>query len=146
MEHWDQDDQLLPKTSSQNQMKNSRSRIIIYESTIDEVLKVWRLNSQSGTQEFLKIGQKCFRRKFKKHSRRNVRKWSIGIMMINYCLKKAQKIRWRISRSRIKSYEKYDSWSPKSLMIKQSKWDTRISENWTEVFSKKIRETFREEC
>ena len=31
-------------------------------------------------------------------------------------------------------------------MIKQSKWDTRISENWTEVFSKKIRETFKEEC
>ena len=59
-------------------MKNSRSRIKIYESMIDEVLKVLRLNSQSGTQEFLKIGQKCFRRKFEKHSRRMLENGALG--------------------------------------------------------------------
>ena len=83
----------------------SRSRIKIQDSIIGDVLKVWRLNDQRGTQEFMKIGQKCFRRKLEKHSSWNVRKWRIEIKMIYYCLKQAHKIRWRISRSRIKSYE-----------------------------------------
>ena len=34
--------------------KSSRSRIETYESGSDEVLEVWRLKSQSGTQEVLK--------------------------------------------------------------------------------------------
>ena len=93
MENWDQVEQLLPKTSSQNQIKNSRSWIKGYESMIEKVLKVIRLNTQSGTKEFLKIGQKSFRRKLEKLSRRNVRKWSIGIKIINCCLKQAHKIR-----------------------------------------------------
>ena len=74
MENWDQVEQLLPKTSSQNKIKNKRSRKKGYESMIEKVLKVIRLNTQSGTKEFLKIGQKCFRRKLEKLSGRNVRK------------------------------------------------------------------------
>ena len=31
-------------------------------------------------------------------------------------------------------------------MIKYSKWDTRNYENRTEMFSKKIRESFKEDC
>ena len=40
--------------------KSSRSRIETYESGSDEVLELWRLNSQSGTLEVLKIGKKYF--------------------------------------------------------------------------------------
>ena len=40
--------------------KSSRSRIESYESGSDEVLELWRLKSQSGTQEVLKIGKKYF--------------------------------------------------------------------------------------
>ena len=92
MENWDQVEQLLPKTSLQNQIKNSRSRIKVYESMIEKVLKVLRSNTQSGTQEFLKIGQKSFRRKLEKLSRWNVRKWSIGIKMSIYYLKEDHKM------------------------------------------------------
>ena len=40
--------------------KSSRSRIETYESGSDEVLELWRLNSQSGKLEVLKIGKKYF--------------------------------------------------------------------------------------
>ena len=65
--------------------RSSRSRIKSYESGSDEVLEVWRLNSQSGTQEVLKIGKKCFERGLQMFSRWNARKSRIGIKMIKYC-------------------------------------------------------------
>ena len=42
--------------------RSSRSRITSYENGIDDVLQVWKLNSQCGTQEVLKIGHKFFER------------------------------------------------------------------------------------
>ena len=62
-----------------------RSRIKIFENGIDEVLKVWRLNTQSGKQELVKIGQKSFRWGLKKFSNWNARNSRIGIKKIwNY--------------------------------------------------------------
>ena len=64
---------------------SSSSRIKNFENGIDEVLKVWRLNTQSGKQEFVKIGQKCFRWGLKKFSNWNARNSRIGIKKIwNY--------------------------------------------------------------
>ena len=47
--------------------RSPRSRIQIYESENDELLRGWRLNSQSGTQEVLK--------KFSNWTARNSRFW-----------------------------------------------------------------------
>ncbi len=44
------------------QWRSSRSRITSYENGIDDVQQVLKLNSQSGTQEVLKIRHKCFER------------------------------------------------------------------------------------
>ena len=64
---------------------SSSSRIKNFENGIDEVLKVWRLNTQSGKQEFGKIGQNCFRWGLKKFSNGNARNSSNGIKKIwNY--------------------------------------------------------------
>ena len=69
----------------------SRSRIKSQESMIEEVLNVWRLNSQCGTQEFLKIGKKCFRRKFEKHSRRMLENGALGSRWSTIAKKKLTK-------------------------------------------------------
>ncbi len=53
-----------------------------YESVIDEVLKVWRLNSESGTQEVLIFWQKCLETGFEKSSRWDASKARIGIKNI----------------------------------------------------------------
>ena len=60
--NWDQKDQKCLKEAHKMRWRNHRSKKKSYESWIDEVVKVWRLNSQSATQEVLKIGQKCFER------------------------------------------------------------------------------------
>ncbi len=44
--------------------RSSRSRITSNEIGIDDVVQVLKLNSQSGTQEVLKIGHKCIERRF----------------------------------------------------------------------------------
>ncbi len=46
----------MRKDDHKMRQRSSRSRKQSYESWIDEVLNVWRLNSQSGTQEVPKIG------------------------------------------------------------------------------------------
>ena len=61
---------------------SSRRRIKSLESGSFELLEIWRLNSQSGTQEVLKIGLKCFERGLRKFSGWNARKFRIGIKMI----------------------------------------------------------------
>ena len=70
---------------------SSRRRIKSLESRSVEVLAIWRLNSQSGTQEVLKIGLKCFERGLRKFSRWNARKLRIAIKMILYCKKNLKK-------------------------------------------------------
>ena len=85
---------------------SSRSRIKIFENGIDDVLKVWRLNTQSGKQEFVKIGQRCFRWVLKKFSNWNARNSRIGIKKIwNY-------------------YKKLTKWDKKSLKLKKEKTKT----------------------
>ena len=82
---------------------SSRSRIKIFENGIDDVLKVWRLNTQSGKQEFVKIGQKCFRWVLKKFSNWNARNSRIGIKKIwNY-------------------YKKLTKWDNEVLEVKKKK-------------------------
>ncbi len=85
--------------------RSSRSRIKSYESGINDVLKVWRLNSQRWTLEVPKIGQNYFEGGLEMFSLWNARKSRIGIKRIYYSEKEGLKIRWSSSRSRIKSYE-----------------------------------------
>ena len=59
-ENSNQDDLILLEEAHKMRYKSSRSRIETYESGSDEVLEVWRLKSQSGTQEVLKNGKKYF--------------------------------------------------------------------------------------
>ena len=88
---------------------SSRSRIKIFENGIGEVLKVWRLNSQSGKQEFVKIGQKCFRWVLKKFSNWNARNSRIGIKKIwNY-------------------YKKLTKWDNEVLEVKKNNQKTKKS-------------------
>ena len=74
-----------------------------FENGIDEVLKVWRINTQSGKQEFVKIGQKCFRWVLKKFSNWNARNSRIGIKKI-----------W-------KYYKKLTKWDNEVLEVKTKK-------------------------
>ena len=88
---------------------SSRSRIKIFENGIDEVLNARRLNTQSGIQEFVKIGQKCFRWVLKKFSNWNARNSRIGIKKIwNY-------------------YKKLTKWDNEVLEVKKSKQKTKKS-------------------
>ena len=82
---------------------SSSSGIKIFENGIDEVLNVWTLNNQSGKQEFVKIGQKCFRCGLEKFSNWNARNSRIGIKRIwNY-------------------YKKLTKWDNEVLEVKKRK-------------------------
>ena len=73
----------MRKDTRKIRYRGTRSRIQSYESGSDKVLESFRLlYSQSGTQEVLKIGQKCFERGLGNFSRWNFRKSRIGIKMI----------------------------------------------------------------
>ena len=50
----DQDNLKFLEEAHQIRSRSPRNRIQIYESENDELLRGWRLNSQSGTQEVLK--------------------------------------------------------------------------------------------
>ena len=71
----------IAKRCSKNEINKCLKSNKSYESVSDEVLEVWRLISQSGTQEILKIIQKCFERGFGNFLRWIARKWRIRIMM-----------------------------------------------------------------
>ena len=130
---------------------SSSSRIKNFENGIDEVLKVWRLNTQSGKQEFVKIGQKCFRWGLKKFSNWNARNSRIGIKKIWNYYKKLTK--WdnevlEVKKKKTKNKKKVmklDWWSSKRLKIKLSKWDSRNSENFTKMLWKRVWEAVKVE-
>ncbi len=56
IENWEQEQLILRKESHKTRERNFTTPKQSYEIGIDEVQKVWRLNSQSGTQELPKIG------------------------------------------------------------------------------------------
>ena len=58
----------LLEEAHQIKSRSPRSRIQIYESENDELLRGWRLNSQSGSQEVVK--------KFSNWNARNSRFWT----------------------------------------------------------------------
>ena len=123
---------------------SSRSRIKIFENGIDDVLKVWRRNTLSGKQEFVKIGQKCFRWVLKNFSYWNARNSRIGIKKIWNYYKKLTKwdnevleVKKKIKKQKTKKVMKLDWWSSKRMKIKLSKWDSRNSENFSEMFWKR---------
>ena len=54
IKNWDQDNPKLLKEANEIRFRSPRSRIQRFESESDELLRGWRLNSQSGTQEIAK--------------------------------------------------------------------------------------------
>ena len=68
IDNLDQEDLILPERTSQNEIKKLEKQKISYRSWTDEVLNGWILNSLSGTQDVLKVGQKRFERRLEKVS------------------------------------------------------------------------------
>ncbi len=61
----------------------SGSRKQSYESGIDKVLKVWRLNSQSGTQEVPKIGHNVLIENLGRFHSGIHKNWELGVRTFN---------------------------------------------------------------
>ena len=69
--NWEHDNLKLLEEAHKIRFRCPRSRIQRYESGTDKLLRGWRFNSESGTQEFLK-----------KFSNWNARNSRIGIKII----------------------------------------------------------------